>query len=136
LASVGRFLIVEDHPFQRALLEQMLRGLGQEFVAAAADGAEAMRILRSTSVDVVISDLMMPGVDGIELLPMLRESAPGVSLILCSADETSLSVASAIARAHGIKLLAAISKPVTPAKLRQVLVGAFPADAAPASDGS
>jgi CheY-like chemotaxis protein len=117
------FLIVEDHPFQRTMLEQVVRSLGARTVHSATNGAEAVRVLRDPArhVDVVISDLMMPDVDGIELLPLLRKSRAGVSLILTSADEAVLLTAAEIARAQGITLLGAIEKPVTAAKLRPLL---------------
>jgi CheY-like chemotaxis protein len=120
------FLIVEDHPFQRTMLEQVVRSLGARTVHSATNGAEAVRVLRDPArhVDIVITDLMMPDVDGIELLPLLRQSAAGVSLVLTSADEAVLLTAAEIARAHGITLLGAIDKPLTAAKL-QPLIDAY-----------
>lgn len=116
-----QFLIVEDHQFQRRMLEQALRLLGAEKIVAAGNGAEAMRVLRATPVDVVVTDLMMPDVDGIELIPLLREHARAASVIFFSSDEASLLTAAAIAKAHGLKLLGAVGKPVTPDKLRALL---------------
>lgn len=116
-----QFLIVEDHQFQRQMLEQALRLLGAEKIVAAGNGAEAMRVLRATPVDVVVTDLMMPDVDGIELIPLLREHARAASVIFFSSDEASLLTAAAIAKAHGLKLLGAVGKPVTPDKLRALL---------------
>ena len=116
-----RFLIVEDHQFQRQMLEQALRVLGAENIVAATNGAEAVRVLRGTPVDVVVTDLMMPDVDGIELLPLLKKHSEGVAVILSSADEASLLTAAALAKAHGLKLLGAVGKPITPDKLRPLL---------------
>lgn len=117
------FLIVEDHEFQRAVLEQTLRSLGAGTVYAVANGAHAMRLLRDPAkrVDIVISDLMMPDVDGIELIPLLRKAAPGASLVLSSVDELTLPAAAAIAKGHGIRVLGAIPKPLTAEKLRSLL---------------
>ena len=117
------FLIVEDHAFQRTALEQLLRGLGAKAVHCAADGAEAMRVLGdpTKSVDIVITDMVMPGVDGIELLPMLRKSAAGVWLVLTSVNDALLLAAAEIAKAHGIAVLGAVVKPLTGAKLRPLL---------------
>ena len=121
-----QFLIVEDHQFQRRMLEQALRLLGAEKIVAAGNGAEAMRVLRATPVDVVITDLMMPDVDGIELIPLLREHARTASVVFFSSDEASLLTAAAIAKAHGLKLLGAVGKPVTPDKLRTLLESHVP----------
>ena len=116
-----RFLIVEDHPFQREMLEQTLRVLGAVNILCAANGAEALRVLRSATVDVLITDLMMPDLDGIELIPRLRKDSETVAVILSSSDEASLLTAAAIAQAHGLRLLGAVDKPITPDKLRPLL---------------
>lgn len=70
-----RLLVVDDEPGLVAVLCETLAGLGHE-VRAAADGAEALRVLGSEPVDLVISDLRMPRMDGMELL----ESAAGRGL--------------------------------------------------------
>jgi CheY-like chemotaxis protein len=117
-----KFLVVEDHAFQREMLEDVLRNLGAESVYCASNGAEAIRLLKQgIAVDIVITDLMMPDVDGIELLPLLRHTSAGASLVLASSARDLLPSAGAIAKAHGIPLLGAIEKPVTPAKLRPLL---------------
>jgi CheY-like chemotaxis protein len=118
-----RFLIVEDHAFQRALLEQMLRTLGAAQVTSVANGTEALKLLRAGGArfDIVVTDLMMPEVDGIELIPALRGLAQPVALVLASVDHASLEMAAAIARGHGLRVLGTIDKPVTPEKLRALL---------------
>jgi CheY-like chemotaxis protein len=118
-----RYLIVEDHDFQRAMLEQALRALGAAQVRCASNGKEALRMLRDRSfpVDVVISDLMMPELDGIELSQQVQQAAPGVSLILYSADKATLDMAVLIAEGHGVRVLGGVEKPVTADKLRPVL---------------
>lgn len=120
-----RFLVVEDHAFQRTLLEQMLRTLGAAQVVGVANGKEAMKLLRAGDAhfDIVITDLMMPEVDGIELIPALRRLAQRVALVLASVDHASLEMAAVIARGHGVRVLGTIEKPVTPEKLRALLDG-------------
>ena len=62
-----RVLLVDDHVVVRAGLEELLRTTGEiEVVGAAADGAEAVRLAVERAPDVVLMDLEMPGVDGIE----------------------------------------------------------------------
>lgn len=118
-----RILIAEDHDFQRQMLAQALHGLGAVTVHCAANGHEAMRIVRDpdTPVDIVITDLMMPDVDGIELIPMLRESRTAVSIVLSSTNELALQAAEEIARGYGVPVLGVVTKPITPASLRPLL---------------
>lgn len=123
------FLIVEDHAFQRTMLEQMVRGLGAQQVRSVANGKEAFQLLRGGGerYDIVITDLMMPEVDGIELIPLLKKAARHVALVLASVDQASLEMAALIARGQGVRVLGTIAKPVTPDKLR-ALVEQYPAN--------
>jgi two-component system, cell cycle response regulator len=67
-----RILIAEDDGVSRLVLRQAVQKLGHECLAAA-DGLEAWDLFRRTDCDVVISDWMMPGLDGIELCRRVRE---------------------------------------------------------------
>ena len=109
------FLVIEDHPFQRNMLRQMLIGMGAATVHSAENGKEALRLLRDPTVlvDIVISDLAMPEMDGIELLAHLHEAREGVSLIFLSASQSNLQAAVDIAEAGGVQVLGAIAKPVS-----------------------
>ena len=117
------FLIVEDHEFQRMALEQTLRAMGAVSIQSAADGAEAIRLLRARPgiVDIVVTDLMMPGVDGIELMAALKKEGAGASLLITSANEPMLEIAGAIANGHGLAVLGMLPKPVTAEALRPLL---------------
>jgi EAL domain-containing protein (putative c-di-GMP-specific phosphodiesterase class I)/AmiR/NasT family two-component response regulator len=119
-----RFLVVEDHEFQRRVMVQLLRYMGARTVHAAADGAAALQVMRDPDrpVDIVICDLSMPGMDGMEFIRHLSETGDRVSLILASSLEPELlaSVAN-MARAYKVKLLGAIVKPATAAKLAPLL---------------
>ena len=62
-----RMVIVDDHPVMREGLRLVLKGVpGLEIVGEAHDGADVIWLAQSLSPDVVIMDLRMPGVDGIE----------------------------------------------------------------------
>ena len=62
-----RVLLADDHAVVRAGLEELLRSTdGIDVVGAAADGEEAVRLAAERAPDVVLMDLVMPGVDGIE----------------------------------------------------------------------
>src|SRR6185312_11482611 len=86
-----RFLVVEDQGFQRWAVEQMLRGMGAAEVYSAADGKEALDIVRATAtIDVIVTDLNMPGMDGIEFIRHVGQVSAHPSFLLVSAQEPSL----------------------------------------------
>jgi sigma-B regulation protein RsbU (phosphoserine phosphatase) len=77
-----RVLIADDDPISRRLLERTLQHWGYE-VTAARDGAEAWRFFQERDYPLVISDWVMPGMDGLELVRRIRASSrPGYVYIL------------------------------------------------------
>jgi DNA-binding NtrC family response regulator len=79
-----RILIVDDDPDIRESLPGGLSALGAE-IATAKDGEEALALVGSGPPDVVLTDVRMPGLDGLELLRLLRQRAPAVDVILMTA---------------------------------------------------
>ncbi len=79
-----RILIVDDEGNHRRSLSISLRLEGYEVIEAA-DGQHALDALKREPVDVVIADLMMPRVDGLELARRLRFAYPRTKMILMSA---------------------------------------------------
>lgn len=120
------FLVVEDHDFQRSMLVKMLTSLHVKAVHDAADGRAALLLLENLAapVDVVVSDLDMPSMDGMEFIRHLGIRWPGTSLIIVSALERGLlSSVETMAIAYGVDFVGTIEKPVTPRKLEE-LIGA------------
>lgn len=74
-------LIVDDEPLIRKSLTEILRLEGYK-VSMAASGNEALEKLKQDTVNIVISDIKMPGIDGIELLKVLKKQNPKISVIL------------------------------------------------------
>jgi two-component system, OmpR family, response regulator len=64
-------LVVEDEPLGRNIISRILRGDGYEVIEAA-DGAEAKELLEDRSFDLIISDVVMPNLDGLKLLDHIR----------------------------------------------------------------
>jgi EAL domain-containing protein (putative c-di-GMP-specific phosphodiesterase class I)/CheY-like chemotaxis protein len=119
-----RFLVVEDQGFQRWIVGNLLEGLGAQYVFSASDGREALELLasREPAIDIIVTDLDMPGMDGMEFIRHVSEAGYAASLILASSMERSLiSSVEAMARAYGLNLLGAISKPVNAAKLEEAI---------------
>lgn len=124
-----RFLVVEDHGFQRWVTGNLLQSMGARFVFSAADGQAALDMLCDINppIDVVISDLDMPGMDGMEFIRHLGESRTPVSLIVASAlDRGLISTVEAMARAYQVELLGAMEKPATARKLQALLTAYAP----------
>jgi two-component system, NtrC family, response regulator PilR len=87
-----RILVVDDDRGMQDVLDIMLSRAGYK-VATADDGAVALDIIGKKKFDLVITDLKMPRVDGIELLKGIKETAPGTAVILLTAfasGETAL----------------------------------------------
>ncbi|MGQ0530631.1 MAG: sigma-54-dependent transcriptional regulator [Panacagrimonas sp.] len=80
-----RVLVVDDEANMRRVLEIMLGRRGFKTLAAA-DGAQALEQIAETPVDLVVSDLRMPGINGIELLRRLRDAGNAVPLIMITAQ--------------------------------------------------
>ncbi len=111
-----RFLVVEDHGFQRWAVRRMLEDLGARVVLEAADGRAALEILQNSPepVDIIVSDLDMPEMDGMELIRHIGEVGRPVSIILTSAlDRALIGSVETMTSAYGINLLGAIKKPIT-----------------------
>ena len=83
MSVAGRVLVVDDDPNIRSLLRLYLER-ERIRVSEAADGAEALEATRTTSYDLVLLDVMLPGIDGMEVCRRLRETSE-VPIILLTA---------------------------------------------------
>jgi two-component system nitrate/nitrite response regulator NarL len=91
-----RILIVDDHPLTRDALAALLEQHEFTVVAQAADGHEAIERARELHPDLVLLDLSMPGLDGLEALPRLRAAAPGCEVVVLTASGTEENLLGAI----------------------------------------
>ena len=87
---MSRILVVDDEPDQRFLLRRILQRAGHE-VSEANDGAAALRAVRQSAPDLVVTDVMMPVMDGVELIRCLRgDPATARIPILAASGDTHL----------------------------------------------
>jgi two-component system response regulator PilR (NtrC family) len=92
-----KILVVDDEKSMREFLEIMLRKEGYE-VACARDGKEALNSLKARPYDLVLSDIRMPGVDGMEVLNRAKENSPGTIVIMITAYGSTESAVEAMKR--------------------------------------
>jgi DNA-binding NarL/FixJ family response regulator len=91
-----RVVIADDHPFYRKGLARSLRAHGIEVVAEAPNGEAAIRAVESTSPDVVVMDLKMPGVSGLEATRELTQRAVPTRVLVLSVSAEDTDVTEAV----------------------------------------
>jgi EAL domain-containing protein (putative c-di-GMP-specific phosphodiesterase class I)/CheY-like chemotaxis protein len=116
-------LLLDDEPFMLKLLARMLARQGCGNVSLAASGEAGLAVMRGPSPpDLILCDLNMPEMDGMEFIRRLVEHDYSGSLILVSGEDSRmLQAASQLALAHGLRLLGHLGKPVLPDQLAQLL---------------
>jgi DNA-binding NarL/FixJ family response regulator len=105
--STLRIVLADDHPVVRGGLRALLASLeGFEVVGEAADGEEAVREVQLTKPDVVLMDVRMPGVDGVEAARRIRTATPGTAVLMLTMyddDATVFTAMQAGARGYLLK---------------------------------
>ncbi len=124
---MARVLIVEDEEADRIILGNIAQGMGHE-VCFASDGGEGLKVYAAGGIDVVITDLHMPNVNGLELIGALQAQFPNAEIIAVSGKGTALLAA---ARRMGVQTV--LSKPVDPHELLRAIAEAAPDSSVPLS---
>jgi two-component system response regulator AtoC len=91
----GRLLVVDDEDIVRESLSDWLSAVGYKVLTAKC-GEEALRIIKQKKVKIMIADLIMPGMDGIELMKKARTIAPTISTVIITAHGTIQTAIAAI----------------------------------------
>ena len=114
MSTKPKILVIDDEPDAVELIAFNLQGAGFQVVTAA-DGAEALRKARSTAPDLILLDLMLPEIDGLEVCKLLRRdpATAGIPIVMLTAK------ASEVDRILGLELGAEdyITKPFSPREL-------------------
>lgn len=82
---MATIMIADDAAFLRAMLKDVLEKAGHEVITEAANGIEAVDKYRAYRPDLVIMDLNMPEMGGIEALETIRQADPGARVVMCTA---------------------------------------------------
>jgi two-component system chemotaxis response regulator CheY len=114
-----RALIVDDSTVMRKIIERSLRQAGLSFsvVYEAGSGTEALEVLKTKDVDLILSDINMPSMDGLEFLRQIRAQnlAAGVPVVMITTESSEEHVKEAIqAGARGY-----IRKPFTAEQVKE-----------------
>ena len=106
-----KVLVVDDHPNAANMLARAISRIGSHVVVApATSGYEALQHFESNTVDILITDMMMPEMTGVELIEILNDQpsiSPAVSFLLTAHDSAGLREI-----AHRLNVRQVISKPV------------------------
>jgi len=122
-APVG-ILVVDDHPNTASMLARALAQLGDTVkVTSATSGKDALSKVKNSSVDIVITDMIMPGMTGLELIEKLQNhpgGKPSYSYLVTAYDVPGLKVT-----AQRLKVNEVIVKPVRPDRICQIAIDAI-----------
>ena len=93
-----KVMLADDHPIMRDGLRDALQGEGGfEVVGMAADGVEAVRMAQSVAPEVIVMDVMMPNMDGVDACREIMELLPDTRVLMLTASTTEDAVVEAIA---------------------------------------
>ncbi len=111
-----KVLVVDDEKIVRESLRDWLTGAGYKILTAGS-GEEALRLVRQKKVKIMLADLIMPGMDGIELMKEAREIVPTISTVIITAHATIQTAITAMREgAHDY-----IEKPFCPERVELLL---------------
>jgi CheY-like chemotaxis protein len=108
-----KILMVDDNHHMRLLLTEILRAIGVREVFEAANGAEALELLRKNPIDIVMTDLAMQPLDGIDLVRRLRNANESPNPMVPVIMITGHSTLRRVAEARDVGVTEFLSKPVT-----------------------
>ena len=86
--SRPRLLVVDDHEMLRAALVDLLVQAGFEIAGQAADGADAVALAKELDPDVVLMDLRMPVLGGLDATRLIKDACPSTQVVLLTAFES------------------------------------------------
>lgn len=123
-AAPLRVLLLDDDPFMLELLQGMLDELGTFEVLRETCARRALRTLPTNLPDLLVCDLSMPEMDGIEFMQAAACTGfPGGVVLLSGLDKGVRNAAEGLASAYGLRVLGSFAKPLPLAALRGVVEG-------------
>lgn len=114
-------LIVDDAAFMRMMLKRAILGAGEYQITEAENGERALELFREQKPDLVLLDISMPGMSGINVLKEIKKIDPASHVVMCSAVGQEMIIREAIEAGA----LDFIVKPFKPEQIVQVLAHVF-----------
>jgi two-component system chemotaxis response regulator CheY len=108
-----KILLVDDNQHMRVLIGEILRAIGVKAVYEATDGAEALQIMRKHAIDIVMTDLAMQPLDGIDFVRLLRNSPDSPNQMCPVIMITGHSTQKRVTEARDAGVTEFLAKPVT-----------------------
>ena len=112
-----RIVVADDEPDMRDYFQRVLKRLGHEVVGAASDGPELLRLCMELRPDLIVSDIKMPGMDGIDAAVELYRRRPVAVILVSAHHEPDL-----IERAAADHVLSYLVKPIKQADLETAII--------------
>ncbi len=124
--TLTRVMLVDDHQVMRDLLQDALENTGEyRVVAQAADGEEALRMVEEIAPDVIVMDVIMPVMDGIEACRAITDRLPDTRVLMLTASNEQDAIVRSIAAGATGYLQKYSGKEQLLATLREVAEGEF-----------
>lgn len=108
---MARVLVIDDDAVSRCAMAMFLEDAGHE-VREASDGLEGLDAFRKAPADVVVTDVLMPGMDGLEMIMALWRDYPDVKVIAISAGDKIIPMDMCLDHARIFGALRTFTKPV------------------------
>jgi two-component system nitrate/nitrite response regulator NarL len=119
-----RILVVDDHTlFRRGLIALLSRDPQFQAVGDAADAGEALRRAQALQPDLILLDNHLPGVNGVDVLPALREAAPAARIVMLTVSEDESDLVAALKGGASGYLLKTIEGDALAQAIRRVVCG-------------
>lgn len=117
MPEIRNILIVDDNSDHRMILSSTLKSLGYHNIVTANNGEKALERLKQKSFDLIIADIFMPVINGIDLLKKIKNIAPKASFIICTAYGDPISYSEAMKQGA----FEYLNKPVDKERLKKVI---------------
>ena len=116
-----RILVIDDDMQMRQMLRQTLERQGYEVIDAS-DGREGIRLYRQVPTDLIITDIIMPGKEGVETIIELKRDFPDVKIIAISGGSRGLDAKNCLSYVKGLGVSHVFTKPFDREELLEAIL--------------